>query len=180
MERFGRTLKESAIPYIQSRPDLKIATPAELQEALDEWLVRVYQNNRYARGDTKQVLTVTELYEIETEYLQFIECGAEGLTVSSCTARADDTASLWLHGQRIRLPRSYAQVEVIVNMTAGGSYQITNSFGKKIVDGVIPKESLSAFKQFEKGNLYSDNTDSSEIGGNENLENSDSYWDSLR
>ena len=52
------------------------------------------------------MLTVDELYEIEKEYLQFIECGAEGLTVYSCTARADDTASLWLHGQRIRLPRS--------------------------------------------------------------------------
>ena len=159
VERFGRTLKENAIPYIQSRPDLKIATPAELQDALDEWLVRVYQNNKYRRGSTKQVLTVDELYEIEKEYLQFIECGAEGLTVSSCTARADDTASLWLHGQRIRLPRSYAQVEVIVNMTAGGSYQITNSFGKKIVDGVIPKENLSAYKQFEKGSHHSDNAD---------------------
>ena len=90
---FGRTLKENAIPYIQSRPDLKIATPAELQDALDEWLVRVYQNNKYRRGGTKQVLTVDELYEIEKEYLQFIECGAEGLTVSSCTARADDTAN---------------------------------------------------------------------------------------
>lgn len=180
VERFGRTLKENAIPYIQSRPDLKIATPAELQDALDEWLVRVYQNNKYRRGGTKQVLTVDELYEIEKEYLQFIECGAEGLTVSSCTARADDTASLWLHGQRIRLPRSYAQVEVIVNMTAGGSYQITNSFGKKIVDGVIPKENLSAYKQFEKGSHHSDNADFPEMNGNENLENLDSYLESLR
>ena len=147
---------------------------------MDEWLVRVYQNNKYRRGGTKQVLTVDELYEIEKEYLQFIECGAEGLTVSSCTARADDTASLWLHGQRIRLPRSYAQVEVIVNMTAGGSYQITNSFGKKIVDGVIPKENLSAYKQFAKGSHHSDNADFPEMNGNENLENLDSYWESLR
>ena len=131
VEQFGRTLKEERHSVHSVTTGFKIATPAGLQDALDEWLVRVYQNNKYRRGGTKQVLTVDELYEIEKEYLQFIECGAEGLTVSSCTARADDTASLWLHGQRIRLPRSYAQVEVIVNMTAGGSYQITNSFGKK-------------------------------------------------
>ena len=55
VERFGRTLKENAIPYIQSPPDLKISTPAALQEALNEWLVRIYQKNKYVRGDTKPV-----------------------------------------------------------------------------------------------------------------------------
>lgn len=55
VERFGRALKENAIPYIQSRPDLKISTPAALQEALNEWLVRIYQKNKYVRGDTKPV-----------------------------------------------------------------------------------------------------------------------------
>jgi hypothetical protein len=45
---------------------------------------------------------------------------------------------------------------------------------KKIVDGVIPKENLSAYKQFEKGSHHSDNADFPEMNGNENLENLDS------
>ena len=54
------------------------------------------------------------------------------------------------------------------------------AFGKKIVDGVIPKENLSAYKQFEKGSHHSDNADFPEMNGNVNLENLDSYWESLR
>lgn len=176
VERFGRTLKESALPYIQSRPDCKISTPADLQMRLDEWLIRVYQKNKYARGDTGQVLTVDELYEIEKDYLRFIECGAEALNVSTTTAKADDTASLWLHGVRIRLPRAYAQVDVIVNMTAGGSFQVTNSSGKELLKGVIPKDNLIAFCQFEK---EKESQDDYSFYSNNNSSSSDPYWDSL-
>lgn len=65
-------------------------------------------------------------------------------------------------------------------MTAGGSYQITNSLGQRIMNGTIPKENLSAYKQFEKGSLYSDNPDSYDGDANEGLDTSDPYWESLR